>query len=191
MHDLDADTPLPFEAPITIELLLASPQHRYEGRPADGALPAMGDETPSSVEVRASLGIVGDRYFGKRAHRHASVTVIAAEALDEVAALVERDRLDPAITRRNIVLRGVDADALRGVVFSIDCGSGPVVFRGNRPTNPCAWMDQELAPGAFRAMRGRGGMRCEPLTSGTLAVGPAVLRASAPVARAGAATGAS
>jgi MOSC domain-containing protein YiiM len=191
VHDPDADTPLPFEAPIVIELLLASPQHRYEGRPADGALPVLGDETPSSVEVRAGLGIVGDRYFAKRAHRHASVTVIASEALDDVAALLARDHLDPAKTRRNIVLRGVDADALRDVVFSIDSGAGPVVFRGNRPANPCAWMDQELAPGAFRAMRGRGGMRCEPLTSGTLAVGQAVLRASAPVARAGAAAGAS
>jgi len=36
-------------------------------------------------------------------------------------------------------------------------------------------MDVVLAPGAFRAMRGRGGLRCEPLTSGTLSLGPATL----------------
>jgi hypothetical protein len=32
--------------------------------------------------------------------------------------------------------------------------------------------------GAFRALRGRGGVRCEPLTDGVLRVGPGLLRAS-------------
>lgn len=176
---------LPFDAPVTIELLVASPLHRYEGRPADGPLPAPAgvDERPSRIEVRARLGIVGDRYFAKPAHRHASVTVMSAEALDEVGELVGVSPLHPAACRRNIIVRGLDADALRDVVFSIDSGEGPVVFRGNRPANPCAWMDETLAPGAFRAMRGRGGMRCEPLTSGSLALGPAMVRATAPVVR--------
>lgn len=174
--------PLPFEAAVHIELLLASPTHRYDGRPGDGAAPAVGDETPASIELRAGLGVVGDRYYAKPAHRHASVTVMAGEALDEVGRLVGVSHLDPAATRRNIVLRGLDADALRDVVFSLDTGDGPVVLQGNRPANPCAWMDRELAPGAFAAMRGRGGMRCEPLTSGRLSLGPAVLRSSAPVA---------
>jgi MOSC domain-containing protein YiiM len=170
--------PLPFEARVTVELLLASPEHRYEGRPADGARPATVDETPSRIEVRAGLGIVGDRYFNRPAHRQASVTVLSAEALELVADEVGSGPLDPARARRNIVLRGLDADALRGVVFSLDTGQGPVVFQGFRPANPCAWMDVELAPGAFRALRGRGGMRCSPLTSGVLSLGPATVRAS-------------
>ncbi len=62
-------------------------------------------------------------------------------------------------TRRNVVLRGADVEALRGEPFSLDTGSGAVLFRGYRPANPCAWMDHEIAPGAFRAMRGRGGVR--------------------------------
>jgi hypothetical protein len=37
-------------------------------------------------------------------------------------------------------------------------------------------MDVVLAPGAFRAMRGRGGVRCEPLDDGVLQLGPARLR---------------
>jgi hypothetical protein len=53
-----------------------------------------------------------------------------------------------------------------------------VVFLANRPANPCAWMDVTLAPGAHKALRGRGGMRCEPLTSGTLRLGAATLRSS-------------
>jgi hypothetical protein len=36
-------------------------------------------------------------------------------------------------------------------------------------------MDVVLAPGAFKALRGRGGVRCEPLSDGVLRRGPAVL----------------
>jgi MOSC domain-containing protein YiiM len=83
--------------------------------------------------------------------------------------------VDAAATRRNILLRGAPVDELRGVRFSLDSGDGPVHFQGNRPASPCAWMDVVLAPGAFRAMRGRGGIRCEPLSSGTLRLGAALL----------------
>ena len=38
-----------------------------------------------------------------------------------------------------------------------------------------AWMDRMLAPGVHAAMRGRGGVRCMPLTDGLLRRGPAVL----------------
>jgi hypothetical protein len=36
-------------------------------------------------------------------------------------------------------------------------------------------MDRVLAPGAHAAMRGRGGVRCMPVSSGTLHRGPATL----------------
>jgi len=162
--------------PVTIELLLASPHSRYEGRPADGPLPASGCETPESIEIRAGLGVVGDRYFGRPAHARASVTLMAMESLEHIAGELGAPALDPSLTRRNIMLRGYPVDELRGVEFSLDSGSGPVLFRANRPANPCAWMDVVLAPGAFRAMRGLGGIRCEPLGSGSLALGAAKLR---------------
>ena len=175
-----ADIPLPHRYAVSIELLLASPRHRYEGRPADGALPADGPETRERIELRAGLGIVGDRYFNARAHVHASVTVIGADALDAVAAELGTP-IDAARTRRNVVLRGVDVDALRGMAFSLDSGQGAVLFQGYRPANPCAWMDRELAPGAFRAMRGRGGVRCDPVSDGVLTLGPAVVRTAEPL----------
>ena len=162
-----------FSHDVTIELLLASPLHRYEGRPSDGPRDATGPELPASIEVRAGLGIVGDRYFGKRAHRTASVTVMAIESIERIAP-----RLDPADTRRNIIVRGLDIDAMRGEDFSL----GGIMFRAHRPANPCAWMDVALAPGAFRGLRGHGGMRCEPLTSGTLRLGPTVARTASPPA---------
>ena len=182
---------LPYSAEVEIVLLLASSVHRYEGRPSDGPLPAVGVETHSSIRLRAGLGIVGDRHFGQRAHAHASVTVMNADVLDRVADELGVPRtLDPAATRRNILLRGVDGavdvDSLRGATFSLDSGDGPVQFLANRPANPCAWMDAALAPGAHRALRGRGGMRCEPLTDGMLRLGPARLRSSIPLSLTGA-----
>lgn len=160
----------------TIELvhLLASPLHRYEGRPGDGALPAVGEELHERIELREGLGIVGDRHFGHRAHADAAVTLLAMETVDELA---ERYALEPEAVarraRRNILTRGLDVDALRGAIIRLDTGHGEVVLRATRPANPCAWMDAELAPGAFRALRGRGGMRCAVLSSGVLRRGQA------------------
>jgi MOSC domain-containing protein YiiM len=158
--------------PIEVVMLLASPQHRYEGRPADGPIPPMVQETHESIAVRAGLGVVGDRYFGQRAHRTASVTFFAVESLEHVERVLDRRGLDPQDTRRNVITRGLDVDRLRDQVFAID----GVRFRGHRPANPCAWMDTVYGPGAFTALRGRGGIRCEPLDDGVLRVGPALAR---------------
>ncbi|MFB2584217.1 MOSC domain-containing protein [Herbiconiux liukaitaii] len=167
---------------VVVEHLLASSRHRYEGRPSDGVRSAAPGEQESRelVQVRAGRGIVGDRFFGHGAHSTASVTVMAAESLDHVMLALGLDHpLDAASARRNIVVRGFDIDALKGEEFSLDSGDGPVLFQGHRPANPCGWMDVVLAPGAHKALRGRGGVRCAPLTDGVLRLGPAVLRTSA------------
>lgn len=177
---------LPYTIEVEIVLLLASAVHRYEGRPADGPLAVIDEESQPGIRLRKGLGIVGDRHFAKPAHVHASVTVMDADVLDLVADDLGLPRtLDPVATRRNILLRGVHVDAMRGATFSLDSGDGPVEFLANRPANPCAWMDVVLAPGAHRALRGRGGLRCEPLTDGMLRLGPALLSSSIPVTGAG------
>ena len=144
--------------------LLVSPVHRYEGRPADGPRPAPPGELVEVAHFRAGLGIVGDRYFGKPAHRAASVTVIAQESLPAGADLVQ--------VRRNILVSGIDVDALIGSVLSLDSGDGPVDLQVRRPANPCAWMDVVIGPGTRKALRGKGGARCVPLNDGILRIGP-------------------
>ncbi len=153
---------------MEIVQLLASPLHRYEGRPADGPLPEPDGEVVDEVEIRAGLGIVGDRYFGKRAHRDAAVTLMAEHSLSPGADLRQ--------TRRNVLLRGADVDSWVGARISLDTGSGPVDFQVHRPANPCAWMDVVIGPGTRRALRGLGGVRCEPLTDGKLRLGPVAVR---------------
>jgi MOSC domain-containing protein YiiM len=144
--------------------LLASPSHRYVGRPADGPLPAPPGELVEQIRIRAGLGVVGDRYFGRPAHREASVTVIARESLPAGAGLVE--------VRRNIMVAGIAVDDLVGAVLTLDSGDGPVRLRVRRAAHPCAWMDVTVGPGAWKALRGKGGVRCEPLDDGILRVGP-------------------
>ena len=173
-------TQLPYRYDVEVVGLLASSGHRYDGRPS-AAVPEQLADRRERVEVRAGIGILGDRYAGRPAHRDASVTVLAAEAVEALAAELGSGPLDPLLARRNVVLRGAEVEALRGQRFSLDCADGAVLLQGGRPANPCAWLDVALAPGAHRGMRGRGGIRCAPLTDGALRLGPAVLRSAVPL----------
>ncbi|MEV0563878.1 molybdenum cofactor biosysynthesis protein [Dactylosporangium sp. NPDC050588] len=150
--------------------LLSSPSHRYVGRPADGPLPANAGDLVPEIRIRAGLGVVGDRYFGRPAHREASVTVIARESLPGGAGLTQ--------VRRNIMVAGIAVDELVGAVLTLDSGDGPVRLRVRRAAHPCAWMDATIGPGAWKALRGKGGVRCEPLDDGVLRVGPVAFTVS-------------
>ncbi|MCK0116099.1 MOSC domain-containing protein [Isoptericola sp. S6320L] len=170
----------PFEYPVEIAHLLVSPEHAYFGRPRDGAADVP-TSYPEAAEVVAGKGLVGDRFFGKAAHMDAAVTLFAAEALEEIARELGTGPLDPTLTRRNVVLRGAELAPLVGEEFTIRSADGDggdedaVTLRGGRPAHPCAWMDRVLATGVHAAMRGRGGVRCMPLSDGVLRRGPAVL----------------
>jgi hypothetical protein len=173
--------------PVEIVALVVSAVHAFEGRPLDGPRPDPEPIERSEVMIKAGLGIVGDRYFNQAIHRNAAVTVFDAGVLDQLARdLGLTTAPDPHLPRRNIALRGFPVDQLAarldesghrvpGATFTLDSGSGSITFQAHRPANPCAWMDQVLAPGAFKALRGHGGIRCTPLTSGTLHLGPATL----------------
>jgi MOSC domain-containing protein YiiM len=157
---------------ISIVELLRSPVHRLAGRPQDGPAPAPPGELVDRVELRKGLGIVGDRYYAKPAHRDASVTVIARESLPAGVGLAQ--------VRRNILVAGIPVDDLVGEILTLDSGDGPVRLAVKRRANPCAWMDVMIAPGAWRDLRNRGGVRCTPLDDGLLRVGPVTYAVTTP-----------
>ncbi|MHA7276442.1 MOSC domain-containing protein [Arthrobacter sp. Hz1] len=169
--------------------LLVSPAHAYFGRARDGAA-----DVPTSdadrVDLVAGKGIVGDRFFGKAAHMDAAVTLMAVEALEDIAADLAAAPFDPLLTRRNVILRGAQLHPLLGLEFELESRGDVVRLKAGRPAHPCVWMDRMLAPGAHAAMRGRGGVRCQPLSDGVLHRGPAVLISPVPLEpdRAGEAT---
>ena len=174
---------------LQIVTLVVSRVRRYDGRPSDGPAPYdISDDLVDSARVRAHKGIVGDRYFGSR-FTYAAMSMIAAEQIEWLERELAGDGLfpaantpfDPALSRRNVVTRGLDVDALARTTFTLDAGHGPVRFRSMTPANPCGWLNTVYAPGAHKAMRGHGGIRCEPLDDGRLDVGPATIADITPI----------
>ena len=160
--------------------LLVSPAHAYFGRAREGAADVSTTDA-EHVELVAGKGIVGDRFFGKAAHMDAAVTLIAVEALEAMAEELGVEPFNPLLTRRNVVLRGAHLAPLLGHNFALESRGDLVRLKAGRPAHPCVWMDEMLAPGAHKAMRGRGGVRCQVLSDGILHRGPAVLISPVPL----------
>lgn len=118
------------------------------------------------VEVLAGHGLVGDRK-AQRAGGKRQVTLIQAEHIVAVAALLGREAVDPAWLRRNLVVSGLNLLALRGERFRI----GDVLFEGSGLCEPCSRMEEALGPGGYNAMRGHGGITAQVLRGGVIAVG--------------------
>ncbi len=121
-----------------------------------------------AVEVSPEKGLVGDHYSGQSGNRH--VTLIQAEHLPAVAALIGRDTLDPGVLRRNIVVAGLNLLALKDQRLQI----GDVQLQITGQCHPCSKMETALGPGGYNAMRGHGGMTAKVLVGGTIRQGDAV-----------------
>ena len=101
------------------------------------------------AQARAGRGLEGDRYaaragtFSPRAgHRPGyDLTLMAAEVLDEMAA--GGQPLDLAGTRRNVLTRGLDVNAMVGRTFYL----GTVLCEGRRLCEPCVHLDRLSGPG--------------------------------------------
>jgi MOSC domain-containing protein YiiM len=131
------------------------------------------------VEVVAGLGLVGDhRCVGRRPDPTAKrqVTLLQAEHLPAVAALIGRSEVDPALLRRNLIVAGINLASLHDRRFRI----GDVVVEGTGWCHPCSQMEQALGPGGFQAMRGHGGITARLVTDGVLTVGDPVTVAGLP-----------
>jgi MOSC domain-containing protein YiiM len=117
----------------------------------------------ASVEAEAGAGLVGDRYHGSR-HRH--VTVQAADELADAA-----ERLGAPVphhgTRRNVTVSHGPLPRRPGERMLV----GSVLLEVVRPAAPCRVLDDEIGPGAARALHDRAGTVFRILTSGTIRVG--------------------
>jgi MOSC domain-containing protein YiiM len=133
-------------------------------------------EAHTEIRTLPGYGLEGDRYalgkggLSRWGGPHREVTLIAREMLD---AMHERDGvvLSPAESRRNLLVEGVDLEALLGGEFAI----GGVHFQGEQRCQPCRYLMRvtgrdDLLP----AMIGRGGLRARVLNEGVIRVGDAV-----------------
>ena len=108
-------------------------------------------------------GLEGDHArSGKRA-----VTLIQAEHLKVIAELLGLSAINAISLRRNVVVSGVNVLALRHQDICV----GEGVLRVHGPCPPCSRMEETLGFGGYSAMRGHGGVYCEVLKPGNVAVG--------------------
>ena len=125
------------------------------------------------ASARADRGLEGDRYadgagtFSPRTDRRPGydLTLVAAEVLDELTAAGVP--VDFAATRRNVLTRGIDVNALVGRTFRI----GDVLCRGRRLCEPCVHLDRLSGPGLLRPLIHKGGLRADVLTDGEIRLG--------------------
>lgn len=125
------------------------------------------------VEVVAGLGPRGDHRTADRQPDPSAkrqITLIQGEHLPAIAALVGRDRIDPALLRRNLVVTGINLASLKDRRFLI----GEVEFAGSGWCHPCSRMEEALGTGGFQAMRGHGGITARVHTSGWIRLGDVV-----------------
>ena len=126
-----------------------------------------------SVQISVAEGLSGDHYAGKSGKRQ--VTLIQKEHLDVVAELLGKNSIDPGLTRRNIVVSGINLLAFRDRQFKI----GEVVLEGTGSCHPCSKMETNLGAGGYNAMRGHGGITAKIIQGGNLKLGDSVQLQSA------------
>ncbi len=126
-------------------------------------------EVVDQVEANIECGLVGDRFAGPPGAER-QVTLIQLEHLQAVASLLGVDQIDPELTRRNIVVAGINLTSLKGTEFAI----GDAMLRGTGACPPCGKMERNLGPGGFNAMRGHGGITACVVQTGTISGGDEV-----------------
>jgi len=126
------------------------------------------DDYPSieveSIQCVAGHGIRDDRFFDYREDYKGQITFFSLEVFDDLCAALELDNADAALTRRNVLTRGVDLNDLTGLEFEVQ----GVRFLGTGECRPCYWMDRAVGTGAEQFRKGRGGLRARLLTDGTM-----------------------
>jgi MOSC domain-containing protein YiiM len=123
----------------------------------------------NTVKV-TKLGLEGDRSTKNALSNKRQVTLIQSEHLEAVALFLGKSNIDPSHTRRNILVKGLNLNALKGRKFRI----GTAVLEMTGFCYPCSRMEENLGKGGFNAMRGHGGITCRVISEGEIALGDVV-----------------
>ena len=124
-------------------------------------------EKKDTIEVVASKGIVGDRYFHDFNGDREQITLIESENID-----FYNDTFNTKFTylefRRNIVTKNIKLNDLVGKTIQV----GNIKLKVNDLCRPCKDLQQRLGKSnIIKEFLRRGGLRCEILSSGTINVG--------------------
>ena len=123
----------------------------------------------AEAEVAPGTGLVGDRFRGRPDSKR-QVTLFQQEFLQVLASLLHRDRIDARLLRRNLLVSGINLNALRGRRFAI----GDAILEGTVLCHPCSRMEEAFGAGGFNALRGIGGLCARVVTGGAIRRGDTV-----------------
>ena len=124
-------------------------------------------EKKESIEVVASKGIVGDRYFHDFNGDREQITLIECENIDYY-----NNTFNTKFTylefRRNIVTKNIKLNDLVGKTIQV----GNIKLKVNDLCRPCKDLQQRLdKSNIIKEFLRRGGLRCEILSSGNINIG--------------------
>ena len=124
-------------------------------------------EKKETIEVVASKGIVGDRYFHDFNGDREQITLIESENIDYYNNTFST-KFTYLEFRRNIVTKNIKLNDLVGKTIQV----GEIKLKVNDLCRPCKDLQQRLGKSnIIKEFLRRGGLRCEILSSGNINIG--------------------
>jgi MOSC domain-containing protein YiiM len=120
----------------------------------------------AQAEMDPANGLIGDH----GSSRTRQVTLMQQEHLTAIAGYLGVAAIDPALLRRNILVRGINLHALKDRTFQL--GSARLLAIGD--CHPCSRMEERLGRGGYNAVRGHGGITARVVTAGRVQIGDAI-----------------
>ncbi len=123
----------------------------------------------NSVEAVAEHGLKGDK-AGMHPRGKRQITLIQAEYIPVIQALLANSDISPARLRRNISISGINLNALKDQIIQV--GAATLEITGF--CHPCHKLEDQLGFGALNALRGHGGLTAKVISGGDISVGDVV-----------------
>ena len=124
-------------------------------------------EKKETIEVIASKGIIGDRYFHDFNGDREQITLIESENIDYYNKTFNTN-FNYLQFRRNIVTKGIELNDLVGKNIFV----GRIKLKVTDLCRPCKNLQTKLnKKNIIKEFLRRGGLRCEILSSGSIKVG--------------------
>ena len=120
-----------------------------------------------AVKAIENKGLEGDRSMGGSRQ----VTLIQKEHMATVASFLGKQEVDYTLTRRNILVEGINLLALKDKQFQL----GEAILEYSGECHPCSRMEEALGTGGYNAMRGHGGITAKIIRGGLIRKNDAIL----------------
>ena len=126
-------------------------------------------QTQETVRI-VTGGVEGDHHCRPTRKSKRQITLIQAEHIPVVEAILGRGEINPSLLRRNIVVSGINLAALKYQTFQI----GTAILEGSGNCPPCSRMEENLGPGGYASMLAHGGITAVVVSEGVVNLGDTV-----------------